>query len=130
KAQFEMYFRRRLCRCQFNFPGNRSSFRLCLQCKVDAAPARGSLLDADFFPGRHPLTQDALRKVQTVFVRILEHEHPACDEWNGLLRGNAVERGISRDAGYLSSCPATSGVTMVAMPIEKQQKLFDTIQPQ
>src|SRR5262249_6394690 len=86
--------------------------------------------NTNFLSRRYPLARDSFRKIYPVFVRIFQYQHPACDDRNGLLRRNAVKRGVSSNAGHLTSCPTAARVTVIAMRIEEQQKLFDTVQSQ
>lgn len=119
KPKFEIYFRRRFGPGEFNLPHDRAGFRLRLQCEADAAPSRGGLLDADLLSGHHPLAWNALGQVEPVFVRIFEYQHPACDERNGLLRGNAVQRRVPSNASHLAGRPTPARVAVIAMRVEE-----------
>src|SRR5580704_6024272 len=69
-----------------------------LQLVADVAVACGGLFNRNRLACRNPIARDGTAKVKRVLVVVLEDQHPAHEQWNRLLCGNAEDGAAAGDA--------------------------------
>ena len=119
KSKLEVQLSRHFTPTQFDMPDDRLGFRLQPQAEANAAPTSWSFCDPDLLPGCYPLPGHAFRQIKSVFVRIFQHQHPAHQQWNGLLRRNTIKSRVAGNATYLTGGPASACVRMIPVRIQK-----------
>src|SRR5947207_13686321 len=109
-------------RCgQKDFTGNTSRGRVRATFEAYAAPSRRSTFDADGFSGDEPCPGNAFSEIEHVFVGIFQHPHPAHEQSNRYLSGNAKESRAAVDTRHFARGPASARVVMIVMRVEKQE---------